>query len=261
LWRKLHPTNIPFLILSLEPLSLNNKKRRESPSMHSCLSRAQAVFGFYTTVLSCVAGLIALSVLFYPADNVVTTVDLKNVQVTKGRLHYYSTKKEEYAQIRFDLDADLSPLFNWNTKQIFVYVLASYPPSPPGKNLRNSEAIIWDTIIPAPESPYSLAAAWERFSPGKASLSKPRKHKASGSPSSKHPGILRLRNQKHKYQITDISSKLVERGNATLVVGWNVQPWVGALWWSPGTGTVPRTSGKAGRSQPFDFPALKSTKP
>jgi hypothetical protein len=24
---------------------------------------------------------------------------------TKGRLHYYSTKREEYAQIRFDLDA------------------------------------------------------------------------------------------------------------------------------------------------------------
>jgi hypothetical protein len=49
--------------------------------MHSCLSRSQAVFGFFTTVLSCVAALIALSVLFYPADNVVTTVDLRNVQV------------------------------------------------------------------------------------------------------------------------------------------------------------------------------------
>lgn len=50
---------------------------------------------------------------------------------------------------------------------------------------------------------------------------------------------------------------MAERGNATLVVGWNVQPWVGALWWSPGTGAVPRTAGKAGRSKPFDFPALK----
>jgi len=232
------------------------------PCIRASLARRPSL-AFFTTVLSCVAALVALSVLFYPADNVVTTVDLRNVQVTKGRLHYYSTKREEYAQIRFDLDADLSPLFNWNTKQIFVFVLASYPPSSPGKTPHNSEAIIWDTIIPAPESPYSFAALKERFFPGKASFSKPRKNKASGSSSStqtSHPGILRLRNQKHKYQVTDISSKLGERGNATLVVGWNVQPWVGALWWSPETGAAPRTSGKAGRSQQFDFPALKSTK-
>jgi hypothetical protein len=50
---------------------------------------------------------------------------------------------------------------------------------------------------------------------------------------------------------------MAERSNVTLAVGWNVQPWVGALWWSPGSGTVPRTGGSDGRSKPFEFPALK----
>ncbi|KAL1989290.1 hypothetical protein VTN96DRAFT_52 [Rasamsonia emersonii] len=237
--------------------------------MYSSLNRIQAVFGFFTTVALFVAGLAALSVLLYPADDVTSSVELKSVQVIKGRPHYYSTKREEYAQIRFDLDADLSPLFNWNTKQLFVYVLASYPPSTrAGNDTRNSEAIIWDTIIPAPKSPYSFPALKERFFPSsktswgtskKNSNNDEKQQKPSSKKQADTPGILHLRNQKSKYQITDISGKIAERENVTLIVGWNVQPWVGALWWSPGTGAVPRTAGQAGRSKPFDFPAVKGS--
>jgi hypothetical protein len=166
---------------------------------------------------------------------------------------------------------DFSPLFNWNTKQLFVYVLASYPPSSPpanDDNPRNSEAIIWDAIIPAPESLYSFSALKERVFPTTTSSSKTKsknksKTNTKKSSSSKtqptKPGVLHLRNQKPKYQITDISGKIAERENVTLVVGWNVQPWVGALWWSPGTGTIPRTAGQADRSKAFDFPALKGS--
>lgn len=74
------------------------------------------------------------------------------------------------------------------------------------------------------------------------------------------PGVLRLRGQKAKYQISDITGRLAERQNVTLSVGWNVQPWVGALWWGPGTGAVPRTEGTVIRSATFDFPALKGKK-
>jgi hypothetical protein len=156
---------------------------------------------------------------------------------------------------------DLSPLFNWNTKQLFVYVLASYPPSSPAsENFRDSEAIIWDMIIPAPESQYSFSNLKERFFPSKtASKKSSKKQKSSSKKQEQKPGVLRLRNQKPKYQITDISGKIAERENVTLVVGWNVQPWVGALWWSAGTGTIPRTSGKAGRSKVFSFPELKGS--
>lgn len=198
----------------------------------------------------------------------------------KGRPHYYSSKKEEYAQMRFDLDAgtsfipslsaqsnrwlvtDLTSLFNWNTKQLFVYVYASYSSSEnPSASLNPlSESIIWDTIIEAPESPYSFNALRERLFPSSTTkrkstgLSKKKNKKDSAA-----PGVLRLRGQKSKYQIGDITGKLAEREGVTLSVGWNVQPWVGALWWSPRSGSIPRTGGAAGVSKPFDFPQVKGS--
>ncbi|KAI9933248.1 hypothetical protein ASPWEDRAFT_174405 [Aspergillus wentii DTO 134E9] len=232
--------------------------------MHSSLNRAQAVFGFFTTVALFVAGFAALSVFLYPADNAKTEVEVRNVQVIKGRPNYYSTKKEEYAQFRFDLDADLSPLFNWNTKQLFVYVFASYSSSDKESSLvPSSESIIWDTIISAPASPYSWDSLRERFFPAKSSAAKKSRSASSKNKSKKEPaapGVLRLRGQRGKYQISDITGKMAERSNVTLSVGWNVQPWVGALWWSPGSGAVPRTAGQAGSSKPFDFPAVKGSK-
>ncbi|EEA24233.1 Signal peptidase complex subunit [Talaromyces marneffei ATCC 18224] len=233
--------------------------------MHSTTNRVQGVFGFFTTVAAFVAGFAALSVLLHPATDVTSSVDLTSVHVVRGRPHYYSSKREEYARIEFDLDADFSPLFNWNTKQLFVYVLVSYPASSPSsENPRNSEAIIWDMIIPAPESPYSFSHLKERFFPStsKSSTSKLSKKtnnkKKQQQTKPEKTGVLHLRNQKSKYQITDISGKLAERENVTLTVGWNVQPWVGALLWSEGTGAWPSTEGQVGRSQSFVLPAVKT---
>lgn len=91
---------------------------------------------------------------------------------------------------------------------------------------------------------------------GKTPLSKSKK----GKDKVEATGVLRLRGQKSKYQIGDVTGRLAERQNVTLSVGWNVQPWVGALWWGPGTGAVPRTEGKMIRSAAFDFPPLKQKK-
>jgi signal peptidase complex subunit 3 len=68
----------------------------------------------------------------------------------KGRPHYYSAKKEEYAIIKFSLSADISSLFTWNTKQVFVYVSASWPNSTSSELV--TEAVIWDTIITNPSA-------------------------------------------------------------------------------------------------------------
>lgn len=72
----------------------------------------------------------------------------------RGRPHYYSQKKEEYAIIKFSLEADLSSLFTWNTKQLFVYVTAEWPSaggSGSGQNATN-QAVIWDSIITSPSA-------------------------------------------------------------------------------------------------------------
>ena len=143
-------------------------------------------------------------------------------------------------------------------------MVASYPASSPAsENPYNSEAIIWDVIIPAPESPYSFSNLKERFFPTKTTSGKSSKKTMSSKKKSQttkpeRAGVLHLRNQKSKYQITDISGKIAERENVTLTVGWNVQPWVGALLWSEGTGAWPRTEGQVGRSKSFHFPAVKA---
>ncbi|KAL4952150.1 microsomal signal peptidase subunit [Aspergillus filifer] len=228
--------------------------------MHSTLYRAQAVFGFFTTVALFVAGFAALSVLLFPTSDVTADVRVKDVKVIKGRPHYYATKKEEYAQMRFDLDADLSPLFNWNTKQLFVYVYATYSSSEnPSSNTPLTQSIIWDTIIEAPESPYSVANLRERFLGTKNKRALTTKESTKDS-KNKKTGLLRLRDQKSKYQISDITGHMAERQNVTLSVGWNVQPWVGALFWAPGTGAVPHTEGSTGGKKAFDLPALKVSK-
>lgn len=76
--------------------------------MHSALVRLQNVFGFFTTVAFTVAAVIALSSFVSP-QNPTASIQLRNVQVVKGRPHYYSYKKEEYAHIKFDLDTGSSP--------------------------------------------------------------------------------------------------------------------------------------------------------
>jgi hypothetical protein len=73
------------------------------------------------------------------------------------------------------------------------------------------------------------------------------------------PGILHIKNSKPKYQITDISGRLASRENVTLEVGWNVQPWVGALTWTLDEGrSFGRWKGiEGGKSSAFNMPALK----
>jgi signal peptidase complex subunit 3 len=93
----------------------------------------------------------------------------------KGRPHYYSKTQEEYANIRFSLDADLSSLFTWNTKQVFVYVTAVWPSNITtngsgdleaglGLGKEMNEAVIWDTIITSPSSDHlsNIAPAAKR---------------------------------------------------------------------------------------------------
>ena len=238
--------------------------------MHNALNRLQTTFGFFTSCAFTLAAIIAfLSVipLPAPAGSPSASVAVSNAQVVMGRPHYYSTKREEYAQIRFDLDADLTSLFTWNTKQVFVYLTTNYPSGPDGGS---SEAVIWDLIIPASTSPYSFsnlkARYWDpRMNKKTMKSSKARTKKTSSDKKSTtdltKPEIISLKNQKPKYQITDPSGILSDRSNATLQLSWNIQPWVGALIWDKGylgSRVGAWDSEKVGQSRIFSFPSIKS---
>ncbi|KAL8804188.1 MAG: hypothetical protein Q9182_002730 [Xanthomendoza sp. 2 TL-2023] len=227
--------------------------------MHSALVRVQNVFGFFTTVAFVTAIVVALSVTVLP-QSPSAGIELRNVQIVKGRPYYHSTKKEEYAHVRFDLDADLTSLVNWNTKQIFVWITATYPSKKPSEP--PSQAIIWDTIINShsqknPSTPFTLYS--NLLNPPKISTKPKRPSKAKQHEVELAPGLVRLKNSKPKYQITDISGQLASTSNVTLELGWNVQPWVGALTWTMREGdSWGRWKGiQGGRSKAFDMPALK----
>ena len=150
---------------------------------------------------------------------------------------------------------DLSTLFNWNTKQVFFYIVAKYPSH--RRNDKPTEAVVWDAIVPATSAPWHhnqyIHPATSRTpkSNGKAG-EKPYRSSANGT----HAGYVQLKNQRPKYVISDPSGKLAGRENAELELRWNVQPWVGALLWT-NRKTVGRWQAfKGGKSEKFSFPDL-----
>ncbi|ESZ90170.1 hypothetical protein SBOR_9444 [Sclerotinia borealis F-4128] len=219
--------------------------------MHSSLVRIQNVFGFFTTVTFGIAALIACTDFISPRTPN-AKVEVKDIQVVKGRPHYYSTKKEEYAHIRFSLNADLSSLFNWNTKQVFVYVSASWPSNSSEPAILDNEAVIWDTIITNPSADHLQNI-------GPAAMKKLVKS-SKGKSIDPSRGILKLKNQKAKYQITQPSGKLASTEGVVLKVHYNVQPWVGALTWTPQIEFLRWNKVKGGVSKVFGLPALKEKK-
>lgn len=101
-----------------------------------------------------------------------------------------SKKGKENAKVKFDLSADLTPLFTWNTKQVFVYVTATYP----GKSPDSSNVVtVWDRIL-----------------------------------TNRNQAQLQLKGQKGKYGVWDVEHGFRNR-NATLELNWNIQPWVGPM--------------------------------
>ncbi|PBP20168.1 signal peptidase subunit [Diplocarpon rosae] len=217
--------------------------------MHSTVIRAQNVFGFFTSVAFVVAALVAFSDVFAPRTPSASVI-VKDVQVVKGRPHYYSSKKEEYAVVRFSLTADLSSLFTWNTKQVFVYVSASWP-NATSTELSN-EAVIWDTIITSPSADHLSNI-------GPAALKKLIRS-AKGKSIDPSRGKLELKNQKAKYQITAPGGKLAQTQNVVLKLHYNVQPWVGVLTWTPQVEFGRWKKVEGGVSKAFKFPALKVKK-
>lgn len=167
--------------------------------MFSLISRGQSLANQTLTASSIAAALVAVLSIFqlFFIDHAwsIDTTLISNVKATallKNSFAYGAVggKPKENSKIQFDLDADLRPLFNWNTKQIFVYLTAEYD----GKSEGSSNKVTyWDKIITSSED-----------------------------------AVLHLKNQRAKYSVWDVERSFRGR-NATLRLEWNIQPWVGPL--------------------------------
>lgn len=153
--------------------------------MYSVWTRANAVFFTSLMALAVMCALTSLSTFFHEPAPLVRALALRKVH----SLRNYRDRTDR-ATLAFDLDADLSSVFNWNVKQLFVYVVAEYS-SP--RNALN-RVVIWDKIVQTKE----------------------------------HAAALRFDDEGVKYFLADQHDEL--RGaNVTLRLEWDVMPVCGRL--------------------------------
>lgn len=214
--------------------------------MQSSLVRLQNIFGLFTSAAFIVAAFIAASDFAAPRTPS-ASVSLKDIQTIYGRPHYYSTRKEQYAVIHFALSVDLSSLFTWNTKQVFVYVSASWPNST--SEVDSNEAVIWDNIITNPSADHLLNVG--------PATKKKLIAKSKGRPIDPRRGKFELKRQRAKYHITSPTRNIAELDNVVLKFHYNVQPWVGILTWTPKIEFWRWKKLKGGESSIFRFPPAK----
>ncbi|CAK9436224.1 uncharacterized protein LODBEIA_P07820 [Lodderomyces beijingensis] len=166
--------------------------------MFNLVSRVQSAGNQALTSATILVGLVILATLLQLVkDDVwnIATTSISNVE-PKSSIKYsfqygsVNRKPKENSKITFDLKTDLGDLFNWNTKQVFVYLTAEYPGKSDGSL---NKVTFWDKII------------------------KDRKDSK-----------LDLVGQRGKYSVWDVEKGFRGR-NATVKLEWNIQPHIGPL--------------------------------
>lgn len=115
--------------------------------MHSIFIRANVVFFFALSALFFTAFGCGLSYLYH---NPTVSASITNTQVLRFRQFNRAYLKADQAHLRYHVESDLRPLWDWNTKQLFVWVVAEWKsPSRPTR-----QAVLWDRIIQSKEDSY-----------------------------------------------------------------------------------------------------------
>ena len=93
--------------------------------MDTVLTRATAVATYTMSVLASLTFLCFLSTFF---NEYQVHADINTVKVVVKNAPDYAAGKEknDLGFLTFDLQVDLNPLFNWNVKQLFLYLTAEY---------------------------------------------------------------------------------------------------------------------------------------
>ncbi|KAF8625553.1 hypothetical protein AX15_005319 [Amanita polypyramis BW_CC] len=156
--------------------------------MHTAASRINNLFSFLSSCMIALLVAIALSSFVFNPDPK-GTVDITSLKVYHANARRYQNRKQELAFVNFNITADLSSLFHWNTKQLFVYLQAEYDDAQSDKN----EVVIWDRIIRRKEDAYINFAG------------------------------------KNKYMFRDRSSSFRNVPPASFLLKYNVMPYVGIL--------------------------------
>lgn len=93
--------------------------------MHTVLTRGNAILAYTLSVLACLTFCCFISTVFLDYR---TNVKINAVKTLVKNVPNYGNNKElnDLGFITFDLQTDLTGLFNWNVKQLFLYLTAEY---------------------------------------------------------------------------------------------------------------------------------------
>mmetsp|Transcript_16740 Transcript_16740/g.25139 ORF Transcript_16740/g.25139 Transcript_16740/m.25139 type:complete len:174 (+) Transcript_16740:179-700(+) len=105
--------------------------------MYNIRVRLNAVTFFAFSVLFGLTAMCCMSTYFHEGQAVVKTLRLNNIR----SLRYHNGA--DRALFSFDVEADLSPVWHWNSNYLFVYIVAEYQSD---ANVLN-QVVIWDKII------------------------------------------------------------------------------------------------------------------
>lgn len=165
--------------------------------MHSILSRLNAILAFSFTVL---AGLTFLCFLSTFTKNYSAPVRIRDLTGRVNVAYVNGLGEVEEAIINGEVEVDLTPLFDWNAKQLFVYLIAEYvTPAKPGSM---NQIVLWDRIIKRGDN---AKINQKKFA--------------------------------QEYRFLDDSKALKANSNVTLFMQWNVIPNAGALANAGGVGS------------------------
>lgn len=120
--------------------------------MQNFSSRVSNIFSLFITLSFVLYAAISLESFYHYAVNSDARMAIDKIQLhpRSFQIKQFNPVKsvsrtdiEKVARITFDVDADLSQMFDWNTKQIFAYVVATYGT----KKFEQNEIVIWHKII------------------------------------------------------------------------------------------------------------------
>lgn len=110
--------------------------------MHSFLSRLNSVFAFTLSVAAVLTfGCFLTTVL----NNNVRKIDVDVNKAVVKNIEDFSAyrQKNDLGTISFNLKANLTDVFDWNCKQLFLYLVAEYET----KSNKLNQVVLWDMII------------------------------------------------------------------------------------------------------------------
>ncbi|XP_068259963.1 signal peptidase complex subunit 3 [Nyctibius grandis] len=166
--------------------------------MNTVLSRANSLFAFSLSVMAALTFGCFITTTFkersVPVNIAVSRVTLKNVEDFTG-----PRERSDLGFVTFDITADLQSIFDWNVKQLFLYLSAEYST----KNNALNQVVLWDKIMLRGDNPR-----------------------------------LFLKDMQSKYFFFDDGNGLKGNRNVTLTLSWNVVPNAGILPLVTGSGHV-----------------------